>query len=77
MWSNFYQNDSRSEIIVAVDFPERLMDVVKKHTGKNIIQLRHNTYNNQNELRMFAIAHKYLTLYARAKLVLTNRRVSK
>ena len=70
---NFYQNDSRSEIIVAVDFPERLMDVVKKHTGKNIIQLRHNTYNNQNELRMFAIAHKYLTLYARAKLVLTNR----
>ena len=70
---NFYTMEPRSENVIAVDFPQNMLDVVKQHAGDNVIELKHNIDNNNNEIRMFALAHRYLTLYARAKVVVTSR----
>ena len=70
---HFYTMEPRSENVTAVDFPQDILNVVKQNVGDNVIKLKHNITKNKNEIRMFVLVHKYLTLYARAKVVVTSR----
>ena len=72
---NFYKNKPRLEKTIAVDWPIQLLDVVKRKVGINLIELRHDVVNGKttDEFYKFALADKYLTLYAQAKLVVTKR----
>ena len=66
-------DDISKTLWISLIFPEKLFDVAKQYAGQSIMKLQHHIPNDKDEIRMFVLAHKYLKLYAQAKLVLTNR----